>query len=165
LNAPEFGGETVGFMVLERLRYAARLARETGLPVLVSGGAPGTAGSAEAQLMSRTLKEDFGVPVRWVEDRSWDTAQNARLSADMLRAAGIKHVILVTHAMHMPRAMLEFSHAGLAPLAAPTGRFEAPLAQSLPGEIRRWVPSARAAYFASMASHEWLGLLVAKIRL
>ena len=35
-HAPEFGGDTVNRLALERLRYAARLARETGLPVLVA---------------------------------------------------------------------------------------------------------------------------------
>ncbi|HQD83470.1 MAG TPA: hypothetical protein PK929_10425, partial [Quisquiliibacterium sp.] len=36
----EFGGETVTDRLLIRLRYGARLARETQLPVLISGGRP-----------------------------------------------------------------------------------------------------------------------------
>ena len=36
--APEFGGETVDALALERLRYGADVARQTQLPVLVSGG-------------------------------------------------------------------------------------------------------------------------------
>src|SRR3979490_3216135 len=36
--APEYNGATLGSLTLERARYGARVARLTGLPVLVSGG-------------------------------------------------------------------------------------------------------------------------------
>jgi uncharacterized SAM-binding protein YcdF (DUF218 family) len=39
-STQEYGGETLGRLTLERVRYAAKLARQTGLPVLVSGGYP-----------------------------------------------------------------------------------------------------------------------------
>ena len=38
--------------------------------------------------MRDSLTQDFQVPVRWVEDRSRDTWQNARDSAAILRANG-----------------------------------------------------------------------------
>ena len=37
-NAPEYGGDTVGRLTLDRVRYGAFVARATGLPVLVTGG-------------------------------------------------------------------------------------------------------------------------------
>src|SRR5512141_46211 len=37
-DAPDYGGDTLGRLTLERVRYGARIARMTGLPVLVSGG-------------------------------------------------------------------------------------------------------------------------------
>ena len=37
-RAPEYGGDTLGPLTLERVRYGARVARLTALPVLVSGG-------------------------------------------------------------------------------------------------------------------------------
>ena len=37
-DAPEYGGDTLGTLTLERVRYGARVARLTGLPVLVTGG-------------------------------------------------------------------------------------------------------------------------------
>ena len=45
--------------------------------------------SSLAALMSRALQEDFGVPVRWREERSRNTFENALFSAAMLRQAGI----------------------------------------------------------------------------
>ena len=45
-GAPEYGGNTVVSSTLVRLRYAARLYRATGKPVLVSGGDPRETGIA-----------------------------------------------------------------------------------------------------------------------
>jgi uncharacterized SAM-binding protein YcdF (DUF218 family) len=118
-NAPEFGGETLGRITLERVRYGARLARATQLPVLVSGGSV-HGGTAEAALMKRVLQDEFNVEVRWSEDRSRDTRSNAVESAAILLPAGIRRVILVTHAAHMPRASGEFASAGFQVTPAPT---------------------------------------------
>ena len=117
--APEFGGETLGRLTLERVRYGAVVARRTGLPVLVSGGAPNR-GSTEAALMKRALQNEFGVTVRWEEGLSRDTHANAQQSAALLLPLGIKRVILVAHGFDMPRATAEFAAAGLQVLPAPT---------------------------------------------
>ena len=37
-HAAEYGADTLGELTLERVRYGARVARLTGLPVLVTGG-------------------------------------------------------------------------------------------------------------------------------
>jgi uncharacterized SAM-binding protein YcdF (DUF218 family) len=74
-NAPEYGGATVGHRTLERVRYGARLARELKLPVLVTGGAP-QKHEAEADLMAATLKDDYGITPRWVENLSLDTRRD-----------------------------------------------------------------------------------------
>ncbi|WP_341648475.1 YdcF family protein [Thauera humireducens] len=102
------------------MRYGARLARTTGLPLLVSGGGIGNE-TAEAVLMKSALEEDFGLTVRWAEARSRDTRENALFSAQILREADVRHVLLVTHAMHMPRAQAAFESAGLIVTPAPTG--------------------------------------------
>ncbi|MEY3201128.1 MAG: hypothetical protein RIR70_678 [Pseudomonadota bacterium] len=159
LNAPEYGGATTGRMALERLRYGARLARQTGLPVLVSGGAPNGQGPAEAVVMRDELKEDFNVPVRWVEDRSLDTKDNAQLSAAMLATDGVRRVVLVTHAIHMPRAIGEFTRAGLDVVPAPMGYFE-----EEDFAYRRWLPNANGAFWGWFACHEWLGLGAQRLR-
>ena len=48
---------------LERVRYAARLHRDTGLPLLVTGGRLFGETGDEATLMKQALTEDFTVPV------------------------------------------------------------------------------------------------------
>lgn len=69
--------------------------------------------------MAEILEGEFGVPVRWREELSRDTADNARFSAVMLKAAGISRIVLVTQAFHMPRAVALFEAAGLQVVAAP----------------------------------------------
>lgn len=157
--APEYGGETVNRLALERLRYGARLARDTGLPVLVSGGAP-TGQLPEAELMKETLETDFGVPVRWAETGSLDTRQNAELSTPMLKAAGVRRILLVTHAAHMPRTRAEFEAQGIDVVPAPTawlGNLDTS------DQVLTTLPSASSAYAGWYAVHEWLGLLAARL--
>lgn len=153
-NAPEYGGQTVNRTTLERARYGARLARQSGLPVLLSGGAP-SGSQPEAELMKTVLEEDFQVPVKWVEKRSLDTRDNARLSAEILLPQGIRRVALVTHAAHMPRSMEAFQLAGLEPVAAPTAHLQrAPV----PDEAIPQLPNMNSIYASTYALHEWLGL-------
>jgi uncharacterized SAM-binding protein YcdF (DUF218 family) len=154
VRAPEYEGPTLNSVTLERVRYGARLARATGLPVLVSGGSPG-ARLSEASLMADSLRNDFGIAPKWLEDRSENTEQNARYSAAMLKEAGIRHVILVTHAAHMRRALGYFSAAGLQVTPAPTAFLGSMLDPESP---LSWRPSASAAYASWYAMHEWAGL-------
>lgn len=159
-NAPEYGGDTVNRYTLERLRYGARLARQTGLPVLVSGGAP-TGDIPEATLMKTALEEDFGVRVKWTEAAALDTRQNARYSVAQLQAAGIRRVVLVTHAAHMRRAQTEFEALGMDVIAAPTA-WQGPR----PGahdEVWPALPSAASAFSGWYAMHEWLGILAYRL--
>ena len=116
--APEYGGATVGTITLERIRYGARLARATGLPVLVSGGAVRGA-PPEAVLMRNVLVYEFGVPVRWLETRSRNTHENAVKSAAILKGSGIERVILVGHSFDFPRSRKEFEAAGIDVIPAP----------------------------------------------
>lgn len=152
-NAPEYGGDTVNCFALERLRYGARLYERTGKPVLVSGGNP-AGGEAEGRLMKEALEHDFKVPVKWVEDRSDNTFENAKFSYQVLRAAGITRIYLVTHAWHMPRAVAAFEKAGFIVTPAPTG-FNTTRAIS----ILDFLPRAPALVNSYLAIHEWLGII------
>lgn len=117
---PEMGGDTATNETLERVRYAARLHRRIGLPLLVTGGAVTGADKTLARTMTDALTSDFGVPVRWEEDRSRSTYENALFSAELLRRDGIDTVYLVSHARHIPRAAAIFESVGLKVVPAPT---------------------------------------------
>ena len=143
-DAPEYGGDTLATLTLERVRYGARVAREIGLPVLVSGGST-YGGKPEAELMRDALQHEFGVPVRWAENRSRTTHENAQYSAAMLRSAGIGRVVLVAHAFDMRRATAEFAAAGIATVPAATGL---PAREHRVGEYLPGVGGLQASYYA-----------------
>lgn len=159
-QAPEYEGQDGPSQpTLMRLRYAARLQRATGLPLLVSGGSPDGGRESEATLMARSLRMDFGVPVRWLEQASDNTAENARYSAAQLHSAGVHRVLLVTDALHMPRAQAIFTRSGLQVVAAPT-RFI--------GHERLtpvdFLPSGEGLRRSHYAMHEAIGLLWYRMR-
>jgi uncharacterized SAM-binding protein YcdF (DUF218 family) len=122
-GAVDWGGDTIGVFTLQRVRYGAWLAKQTQLPVLITGAAPIEGHRGEAALMRDVLEQEFGVAVRWFDERSQNTAGNAREAAALLQAAGIGRVVLVTSAFHMPRAQRAFERSGLQVVAAPTGYF------------------------------------------
>lgn len=160
---PEYRAETVDMLTLERLRYAAHLHRHTGLPLLVSGGGAEADYAALAELMRRSLAQDHGIAVRWLETESDNTAENAANSARILDAHGIETVLLVTHAWHMPRAVLAFRSEPLTVVPAPTA-FAASAPIQWPGKLSDYLPSAGALQASSFAVHEWLGLLWYDVR-
>ncbi len=154
-DAPEYGGgDTVSVHTLERLRYGARLARQTGLPVLVSGGPVFAEDKSEAALMQQTLESDFGVRVKWIEGASRTTLENAQLSKKMLTEAGIRHVYLVTHAWHMARAQWAFVESGLDAVPAPMGFSTVGKSDFSP---LGYMPTAGGLQLSALALHERFG--------
>ncbi len=142
-----------GALTLARLRAGAALARASHLPILVTGGVVGDPdGPPVAALMAASLAADFATPARFIEPAAHDTWQNARLSAAMLRAAGIGSVYVVTDAWHMRRALIAFAASGLAVTPAPLA--PDPLPRLVAGGLVPRVGAWRESYFAL---HEWIG--------
>ena len=150
-GSPEWGGETVKTYTLQRLRYGARLARETGLPIYVSGGKPGGGHHAEGELMRDVLVKDYNLEVRWVDLTAMTTGENALVAARDLQAEGLTRVALVTDAIHMPRSRQVFEAAGLEVIACPTA-----YAGQRPFEAYQLVPGAAALQLSHAALREWV---------
>lgn len=153
-DQPQYGGDTVGKFTLERLRYAVRLQRATGLPILVSGGSVFSRGVSEAELMRRALEQDFHTTAEWTEDRSRNTMENALYSRAVLEAAGKKKIWLVTNAWHMPRAYWAFRSVGIDTTMAPTGFIGGGV-----DTLLDVLPSSQGLYYSDLALHEALGIL------
>jgi uncharacterized SAM-binding protein YcdF (DUF218 family) len=152
---------TVGPVTLERLAEAAREERRLGLPVLVSGGTPNGIGDSLAAMMSAVLQDDFRVPVRWREDRSRTTYENAAFSADILRRAGVPSALLITHCRDMARALWSFHAVGypvipaICSLQKAEGRRSNEPSSLAVGSFFPQVPSLFVSYWAL---HELIGL-------
>jgi uncharacterized SAM-binding protein YcdF (DUF218 family) len=155
-HAPEYGGLNVpNSITLMRLRYAAKLYAQTGLPILVTGGAPTGAAHSEAAQMARVLREDFSTPVKWLEEASENTAQNAQFSARILQPVGVQRILLVTDAMHMARAQRIFARNGFDVVMAPTQFYSYSHQRFSPMDL---IPEYQQLHRAGYAMHEWIGL-------
>jgi len=153
---PAWQADQPGHIALERLRYAARLAKATKLPILASGGLHYGQPPSEAALAAETLQRDFATPIRWQEERSRTTWENAVHSAAMLKAEGIERIVLVTSAAHMPRSRWCFEQNGMTVIAAPVGFLGVPSGRPLGG----WMPEAKAVWQSGQLLNEAVGMLV-----
>ena len=162
LLSPDYGVADLKPLTLERLRYGLWLARQTRLPAGYSGGLGwgGLSGATEAEIAGRVVERDFGQHLRWLEDRSRDTHQNAVYSVQLLHAAGITQIVLVTHDFHQQRALAEFRRA-IAQAGVGMQVLPAAMGQAVPGPIQpgNWLPSAEGLVLSRLALHEWVGWL------
>ena len=160
-QAPDYANsDEVNEVTLARLRYGAKLYRDTSLPILVTGGRPLGNLVSEAEQMQKVLTTEFQVPVRWLEPSSNNTLENAQYSFHVLHPQQINHIYLVTHARHMCRAALSFRRVGFHVTEAPTAfttRYQT--------NLSTFVPSASALLQTSDFIHEVIGLLWYKLRL
>ncbi len=153
-DPPEYGPDQPGFISLQRCRYAAQLSKRTGVPILISGGVLRPDRRSAAEVLRDFVQDELQVPVRWIENRSLTTRQNAQFSSEILAKEGITRVAVVTHAWHMPRAVDVCEAAGLSVLPAPT------MAATPPANLRDAImPRSRAFRDSSWAIHEWVGRL------
>lgn len=155
--APEYGSSNLPNLSLERLRYGVWLGRETGASVGFSGGTgwADNGGPAEAEVAERIAAKEFGLPLKWIEDQSRDTRENALRTVALLERAGIKRAVLVTHGWHMPRALRLFAAAAAGRIEivpAPMGM--APLTR---GTALDWLPSAEGYTRVRQVLRELLG--------
>ncbi|MBF0454873.1 MAG: YdcF family protein [Magnetococcales bacterium] len=155
-NAPEYNGEdTLNTGGLARARYGAKLHRQTGLPLLTAGGATSQEAVSEAAIMKRVLETEFNVPVKWVEEKSRNTYENALFSSLLLKREGIERALLVTHSQSITRALWAFQKTGtLEIIPAPT-LFSKPSGHT---NLLEWVPNPYALTKTAIALHEHIGI-------
>ena len=162
LLAPEYGSADLRPRSLERLRYGLWLQRETGVPVAFSGGVGWGAatGAAEADIAERIAAREFGLALKWAENDSRDTRENALRSVPLLERSGVRRVVLVTHGWHMQRAMSYFESAAagrLEVVAAPVG-----MARLAHGRAIDWLTTPEGCAAVNVLLREALGRLAAR---
>lgn len=149
----------------DRLLYAAKLYREGKAPLLIlCGGTVHSESAPEAASMAEVL-EFVGVPDSAIvqEPESLNTYQNAVNLREILTKRGIHRVLLVTSAIHMPRAMLVFKHAGIDAFPAPTDfgvteREEQEFSKGPGAILLSLLPDADSLDLTSRALKEYFGL-------
>jgi uncharacterized SAM-binding protein YcdF (DUF218 family) len=161
--APEYGGSNLKDLSLQRLHYGVWLSRQTGAPLMFSGGVGHgeSVGTSEAEAAARIAERDYGRPLTWSEGESRDTRENAARSVAMLKTVGITEIVLVTHGTHMPRAMRAFQAAAQR-AESPMRVWPAPMGLAQPSEKAavRWLPTNDGFRRVRYVLHELGGLLL-----
>lgn len=153
VNDPAWQTDQPSLIAMQRVRYAARLAKASQLPILVSGGLHYGQPPSEAQIMADSLQQDFGVTARWLEGDSRTTWENALYTAQMLQAEGVQRVVLVTDAWHMPRSRWSYEQFGFEVISAPMGFLGGANGRPLNG----WMPESKAIWQNTALLNEAIG--------
>lgn len=153
------GGHTVPIPDPQTVYNAIEAARiyhlfPEGLPVLASGGRQ--ANGAEEEIESNILKEWLiraGVPADRIEleSSSRDTHEQAQQVAPLLKRRHWERFVLVTPAVHGPRAASVFRRQGVDPIPA-----SAPYSSEEDGaRIARWMPTIGALHVSQRAMYDY----------
>ncbi len=173
--APEYGMAELSSHSADRLRYGVWLSKQTGIPLGFSGGLGwaqkgGEVEATEAEVAARVALDFYGAQLRWIENASADTHENAVKTIALMSQQGVREVVVVTHAFHMRRARAEFEaaarQAARAGASTPITITSAPMDYWGAGErtVLNWLPSASGTRNVLNALRECLGLLVQSIR-
>lgn len=148
-----------------RLLHAFRLYRAGKAPmIMISGGNvfPQAGFDAEA-VYSRAILEDWGVPSEaiLIEIKSRNTYENALETRKVLGGLGVDRILLVTSALHMPRATRTFEKSGFEVIPSTSGMNVVDFNQSL---ILDWWPSVTNLKMSEAVIREKIGLMVYWLR-
>jgi uncharacterized SAM-binding protein YcdF (DUF218 family) len=156
------GDEQMSKTSLERLRLGAHLARQSGLPLVFSGGSgwgAKDASVAEADVAEKVLHDAFGIKLNYKESSSRDTQENAGNTWALLSKQGIQRISLITHSTHMPRASAEFKRVGFDVAEAAVG-----LPTIGSATLLGWFPSASNLELSQSVLRELLASLIQKLK-
>lgn len=135
----------------DRVWHAAKLwkayhAEGDGMKMTLSGG--------DASKSTIPLLRDLGVEGDVF--LMFEEARNTEEEAKLISAAGIKRVLLVTSAWHMPRAKMLFERAGIEVVEAPCD-YEMHAVGEVPFGFWDLLPSSDAQMRCAYALKEWIG--------
>jgi uncharacterized SAM-binding protein YcdF (DUF218 family) len=157
----------------DRVVYGAKLYREGKAPRIIlaggridwwGGGPPESADMAE-------IVEAMGVPKSAIlqDPDSLTTYENAVNVKKIMDSQGIRRILLVTSAMHMPRSLLIFQKQGIDAIPAPvdfltTDRELQAMQNSLQSIALNLVPEADRLKETTRALKEYLGIVIYRLR-
>ncbi|ACK64537.1 protein of unknown function DUF218 [Rippkaea orientalis PCC 8801] len=157
----------------DRLFYAAKLYLDQKAPLIIaSGGRISWSGNSrpESEDMAQLLQM-LGVPSQAIiqEPNSLNTYENAINVKQILDNLGIKKVLLVTSAFHLPRARLIFEKLGINVIGTPTDYFVTEIDEtnnqtSIEGFILGLLPDAHRLSLTTLALKEYIGTFIYRLK-
>jgi uncharacterized SAM-binding protein YcdF (DUF218 family) len=144
-----------------RLLTTAILSKKANLPVIISGGQVFSDTGNESEISKRELVQ-LGIPEEMIiiENKSRNTAENAKYVRGLLESYNFKKPLLVTSAFHMKRAVLNYSKQEIKVQPFPTD-----YSCSINTTIRAssFIPSNGAFNGVGLSLKEYLGIAAALI--
>ena len=157
----------------DRIIYAAKLYNEGKAPlILLSGGRISWFGDEESEAKNMAeILELMGIPQAAIieEGDSVNTHENAIFTQQILEDQGIKKILLVTSAFHIPRALKIFQHLGIDAIPAPTDFYVSKqelqeLDYSVESKILSFIPNPKSLDRTTMVIKEYIGTFVYWLR-
>ncbi len=147
---------------VSRVDTAAELYHADRAPLVIVSGAALEGSVSEAQIMANSLRQ-HGVPTDAIiqESESFTTYENAVYTARILKEHSIDRVLLVTSALHMPRAMGVFRKQQVN--AVPAGSPPQIVVPEGPS-FSFWLPSMQVLSASRSVVKEYVGMLVYWLR-
>lgn len=142
----------------DRVWFGAQLYAAGKAPMVITTGMrPYSDQGQTAAAAGAEVLQAFGVPEDAITapGRSVRTFTDAQIVSEIVEREGLGRVLLVTSAMHMPRAMATFRSAGVRVFPAPTD-FE--VVQSPNAGTLTWLPGSEAFWQSGRALHEYVGM-------
>ncbi len=158
----------------DRMIYAAHLYHQGVAPrLLLTGGYISwmDARQAPANDMAEILRMlDVPEDALWYETESRNTYENALFTKKILEAKNIQRIVLVTSAMHMPRAVRLFEKQGFDVIPAPTdynvtqADWDRLWTLNLTTQLFNLLPSVGNLSDTTAALKEYIGILIYNLR-
>lgn len=167
----------------DRLLTGLRLFRQNKAALLITSGAQVSFNSNDPALpealSARNLAIELGIPAKNIltNPNSRTTAEETKAIAKLGKQKGWQRILLVTSAIHMPRALASFNkHVSTNPGAQQAIEvvpvscdYQLPSKQnrgslSLAGGLEKLVPDAKDLYLSSLVIKEYLGLFIYQLK-
>lgn len=157
----------------DRVFYGAQLYREGKAPVVIASGGRISwrgGGPSESADMAQIL-ETLGVPASAIlqDPTSLNTYQNAVNVRHIIKQRGMRTILLVTSAMHMPRSLQIFRRQGIEAIPAPTDFLvtQQDIAEpnsSLQATLLSLAPDTERLDKTTRALKEYIGMVIYRLR-
>lgn len=153
-----------GVYAMERVYAAVQLAKERpghSTLILSGGNVFGANDRSEAAALRDAARAMGWEGKTILEEKSRTTAENMSLSAKIIRQQGLNHVIIVTNAFHIPRAirLAEKQMPYIQRYPCPSGRLTDPVIRG----VSSFMPSGGDLSIAFMGAKEWTELIIYKL--
>lgn len=148
----------------DRVWHGAALYRAGRAPLVITTGArPYVDRGESAADATRDLLQRLGVPesALLVRGDSTSTREDALTVREAMEQRQLEDVLLVTSALHMPRAVATFRAAGIRVWPAPTDH---EVVRPARRAVWTWLPYHQAFVRANRAWHEYAGMLYYRLR-